>query len=82
MAWFTYLLECGDGTLYTGITTNLEKRVAKHNKGTASKYTATRLPVKMLWHESSEDRSTATKRELAIKNLSRQEKLKLLSSRA
>ncbi|HEY1074090.1 MAG TPA: GIY-YIG nuclease family protein [Patescibacteria group bacterium] len=82
MAWFTYILECRDGTLYTGITTDLEKRVIKHNDGTAAKYTATRRPVKMLWHESCADRSTATKRELEIKSLSRQEKLKLLSSGA
>lgn len=76
--FFVYMLECNDGTLYTGCTNDVNKRLALHNKGTASKYTRSRLPVKLVYLEESESKSTALKREMAIKKLSRLRKLKLI----
>jgi UV DNA damage endonuclease len=69
--WVVYMLRCADGSLYTGITNDLLQRMKKHNAGTASRYTRSRLPVKLVYEERSENRSLATKRELAIKSLSR-----------
>jgi putative endonuclease len=69
--WFCYLLECGDGTLYAGITTGLARRVARHNAGSASKYTRARRPVRLLWSEPWPDRASASRREAAIKRLPR-----------
>ncbi|MDD5383502.1 MAG: GIY-YIG nuclease family protein [Gallionella sp.] len=75
--WFCYLLRCADDTLYCGITNDLEKRLAAHNAGTASKYTRTRVPVELVFAEPCVDRSDASKREIEIKSLTRSEKLKL-----
>ena len=75
---YTYKLKCSDGTLYTGWTNNLEKRLAAHNMGTASKYTRTRLPVEMVWHEASETKNEAMSKEAHIKRLSRSEKIALI----
>ena len=77
MNWFCYLLRCADDTLYCGISNDLEKRLAAHNAGTASKYTRVRLPVELVYAESCADRSAASKREMEIKSLKRSEKLKL-----
>ena len=77
MSWVCYLLRCADDTLYCGITNNLDKRIAAHNAGTASKYTRGRVPVKRVFAESCADKSAALKREMAIKNLSREQKLAL-----
>ena len=77
MNWFCYLLRCADDTLYCGITNDLEKRLAAHNAGTASKYTRTRVPVKLVFAEPCADRSVASKREREIKRMPRSEKLKL-----
>lgn len=79
-AWFTYLLRCADDSLYTGITNDLDRRLKKHNAGTASRYTRSRLPVTLVYQEKQETRSDALKRELAIKRLSRTEKELLISS--
>jgi len=76
--WHCYMLECADGTLYTGITNDLEKRLAAHNSGTASKCTRSRLPVKLVFAEDQPDRAAASRREIEIKRLSRSEKLALL----
>ena len=76
--WFCYLLECADGSLYTGITPALERRVTRHNDGSASKYTRARRPVRLVWSESWPDRAGASRREAAIKRLPRSEKLVLL----
>lgn len=76
--WHCYILECADGTLYTGITNSLEKRLAAHNNGTASKYTRSRLPVRMVFSEAHPDRATASRREAQIKCLPRAVKLALL----
>lgn len=78
MDWVCYLLRCADDTLYCGITNDLDKRLAAHNAGTAAKYTRTRHPVKLVYTEQCPDRSTASKREMAIKKLPRAEKLKLI----
>ena len=77
MSWFCYLLRCADDTLYCGITNDLEKRVAAHNAGTASKYTRTRVPVELVFAEPCAGRSAASKREAEIKKLPRAGKLKL-----
>jgi len=64
--WFCYLLACADGTLYTGITTALERRLAVHNAGAGSKYTRSRRPVRLVWVEECRDRSAASRREAAV----------------
>lgn len=75
--WTCYLLQCSDHTLYCGITNDLAKRLAAHNSGEGAKYTRGRTPVKLLYSEPCADKSTALKRELGIKALSRAEKLAL-----
>jgi len=72
--WFVYLLRCADGTLYTGITKDLERRCRQHDAGTASRYTRSRRPTSLVYRESHASRSLALKREAAIKALSRQQK--------
>lgn len=77
--WFVYILECNDKTLYTGVTNNLENRVHQHNHGkAAAKYTRVRRPVKLVYSEAQENKSEAMKREHAIKQLTRTEKLNLI----
>jgi putative endonuclease len=76
--WFCYLLRCADDTLYCGITNDLDKRLAAHNAGTASKYTRVRLPVELVFVEEYGDRSAASKREMEIKGLKREDKLALI----
>lgn len=77
---YTYILECKDGTLYTGWTNNLEKRVKDHNEGKGAKYTKARRPVSLVYYEEFESKEEAMKREYAIKQMSRSEKLKLTLS--
>ncbi len=77
--WVCYLLECADGTLYCGITSNLGKRLAAHNAGEGAKYTRGRTPVKLVHCESCADKSTALKREMEVKNLTRAGKLALIN---
>ena len=72
-----YLLRCRDGSLYTGITNDLQRRLALHDTGRASAYTRSRRPLTLAYHESLPDRSAALKREAAIRRLSRAEKLAL-----
>ncbi len=78
--WFVYILECADGTLYTGITNNLERRLEQHGRGVGSKYTRGRLPVTFLYAENSIDRASAARREAQIKKLSRLEKIGLIKA--
>lgn len=78
---YIYILECADGTLYTGWTNDLEKRVASHNSGVASKYTRARTPVRMVYSEDFETREEAMSREVRIKRLTRTQKLELISSK-
>ncbi len=72
--WWLYVVKCADGTLYTGITTDLLRRLDQHNRGTASRYTRSRLPVELVHRESCRNRSSALKKECRIKSLSRGEK--------
>jgi len=79
MSYYVYMVECADGTLYTGIAKDLQRRIEEHNHSQkGAKYTKTRRPVALVYTEECEDRSTASKREYAIKKLSREQKLALL----
>ena len=79
MSYFIYIVKCSDNTLYTGITTDLQRRVDEHNHSKkGAKYTKHRRPVELLYYEVSKDRSSASKREYAIKKLTREEKLELI----
>ena len=80
MSWYVYMLRCGDGTLYTGITDDVPKRLAAHRAGKGAKYTRGRGPLELVYTEELADKSTALKREIQIKKLSRPEKLKLLEN--
>lgn len=81
--WWVYLLRCADGSLYTGITTDLERRLAEHNgDGPAgARYTRSRRPVQLAWCEAAASRSEASQREAAVKRLNRARKLALCASR-
>lgn len=76
--FYVYILECSDYTLYTGYTNNLEKRIMNHNQGKASKYTRSRLPVKLIYFEKYYTKSEALKREISIKRKKRIEKLEIV----
>ncbi len=76
--WKLYILRCGDGSLYTGITTDVEKRLAVHRSGKGAKYTRGRDPLELAYWEECGDHSAALRRELAVKALTREEKQKLL----
>ena len=78
---YAYILQCADGTFYTGWTNDPEKRLAAHNNGTASKYTRVRRPVSMVYYEAFETKEEAMRREYAIKQLTRSEKLALIRTK-
>ncbi len=80
MNWTVYILQCADGTLYTGITNDLARRVAEHESGTGAKYTKGRGPLQLVYQESCEDRGLASKRENEIKALDRKAKLLLIAA--
>ena len=79
--WFVYILRCGDGSLYTGITPDVEARLAKHQSGTGAKYTRGRGPLTLVYTEECTDRAAASRREYAIKQLTRQEKEALIANK-
>lgn len=79
MKYFTYILRCNDGTLYTGWTTDVKRRLNEHNKGTGSKYTRARLPVKLVYYELHNSKQDAQKREYAIKQYNKKKKEKLIA---
>lgn len=79
--WTVYILECGDGTLYTGITDDLERRLKAHAQGKGAKYTRGRGPLKLRYREELPDKGAALKREYAIKQLSKTEKMALFSEK-
>lgn len=79
-AWFVYLARCADGSLYAGITNDLEARIAAHNRGKGAAYTRGRLPVSLVYSEPTVDRSAALRREAAIRRLSREGKLRLITA--
>ena len=74
--WSVYMVECSDGTIYTGISNDVSKRILAHNAGKGAKYTKPRLPVALKWLQECDNRSEASKAEYKIKRLSRKEKLK------
>ncbi len=76
--YFVYILKCSDNSFYTGITNDMEKRLINHNKGIASKYTRSRLPVSLIYKHPCKDKSAALKYEIAIKKLPRTKKEKLI----
>lgn len=78
MAWYVYMLRCGDGSLYTGSTTDVERRLREHQGGTGARYTRSHPPVTLAYTEEVPDRSAAQRREAAIKKLPRAQKLKLI----
>ena len=81
MSYYVYILKCSDDTLYTGITTDVKRRVEEHNNSDkGAKYTKLRRPVELVYSEDSQDRSSASKREYAIKQLSRLKKLELINA--
>ncbi len=80
MAFYAYILRCSDGTLYSGWTNDLEKRLKTHNDGNGGRYTRARLPVVLVYSEELPSRSEAMSREMSLKGLSRIEKLKLIAS--
>jgi len=77
--WKIYIIKCADGTLYTGITTDLERRIEEHNAGTGARYTRARGPVELAWSESADTQSAALRREAEIKKMTRQQKLRLIA---
>ena len=77
---YTYMVRCADGTLYTGWTNDLSKRITAHNSGKGAKYTAARSPVTLVYVEQHEDRISAMKREYSVKHLTRSEKESLIGS--
>jgi predicted GIY-YIG superfamily endonuclease len=79
--WFVYLLRCADVSLYTGITKDVKRRCQQHNDGTASRYTRSRIPTKLVWYEAQPNLSSALKREAAIKSMTRQEKVAMIRLR-
>jgi len=79
--WYVYLLQCADGSLYTGITNDIKARVAKHNSGKGAKYTRGRTPVKLKAHFPYKNRSEASKAEYTFKQLRKSEKMKMMKRR-
>ena len=77
-SWYLYILRCADGTLYTGIARDVEARFAQHSCGKGAKYTRGRGPLELVYREKCVDHSTALKRELAVKAMSREDKLNLI----
>ena len=78
MKYYVYILLCSDGTLYTGVTKNLEKRLALHNSGRGASYTRGRLPVTLVYHENANTLKSAMNREREIRRLPRSDKQKLI----
>lgn len=78
--WHLYILRCKDGSLYTGITTDVEKRLEAHRSGKGAKYTRGRDPLELVYREECGDHSNALRRELEIKAMTREEKLKLIKT--
>lgn len=81
MSWYVYMLRCGDGTLYTGVTDNVERRLAAHRTGKGAKYTRGRGPLELVYQEQVPDKSAALRREYQIKQLPKQEKEGLIAKK-
>lgn len=81
MSYYVYMLRCADGTLYTGYTDDPQRREQVHNSGKGAKYTRARLPVELVYWEECPDKSAALRREYAIKQMTRAQKLKLIEQK-
>ena len=79
--WSLYVLKCSDGAFYTGITNDLTRRLKQHNEGTASRYTRSRLPVRVIFQEQCRSKSHALKKEIALKSMTRKKKEEYINSR-
>ena len=79
---YTYMVECTDGSLYTGWTNHLEERMKSHNRGKGAKYTKSRLPVRLVYYETFSTKKEAMQREYAIKQLARKDKLELIAGQS
>ena len=79
--WHVYIIKCSDGSFYTGVTTDIERRISEHNAGKAANYTRARTPVRLVHNESHPDRSSALKREAEIKSWPRDKKSALIKKR-
>ena len=79
MSWYVYIVRCSDGSLYTGIARDVEARLRQHNLGKGARYTRSRLPVELVYHEPAADRGAALRREYAIKQLAPSDKQKLVA---
>ena len=77
--YYAYMLLCSDGSIYSGYTVNLEKRILSHNKGKGAKYTRSRLPVKLVYYEIFNTKAEAMKKEAALKRLSHMDKIKMIN---
>jgi len=80
LVWFVYMLRCSDGSLYTGYTDDVQRRLSVHNSGKGAKYTRSRLPVEVVYREEVPDKSAAMRREAAIKKLTRKQKMLLMET--
>ena len=80
MSWFVYILRCGDGTLYTGVTDDVQRRLAAHRAGKGAKYTRGRGPLELVYTQEQPDKSAALRREFQIKKLTRPQKERLVSA--
>ena len=81
MTWHIYIIECSDGSLYTGVTNDLDKRITAHNAGRGAKYTKSRRPVHLRYSETARDRKQASQREHVIKSLQKSTKISLIASK-
>lgn len=81
MSWYVYMLRCCDGSLYTGYTDDVDRRLACHNSGKGAKYTRSRLPVALAYSEECADKSAALKREYAIKQLTKAQKESIITKK-
>lgn len=79
MSWVVYILKCADQTLYTGITNDLPARIAAHEEGRGAKYTKGRAPLVLVYREECDDRSSASRREIAIKKMPRERKMEMIA---
>lgn len=80
MTWVVYILECSDGSFYTGISNNVEARINTHNASKGAKYTKSRLPVTLVFQENTFNKSESLRREIEIKKLTRKKKMKLIDA--
>ena len=80
--WFLYILQCNDGTLYTGITNDLPRRLAQHGDGNASRYTRSRRPLKLVYQEPCHNKSSALRKEYALKQLSKKDKQEYINRKS